>query len=193
MNLGLHLPRWGSKKDSSGTQTVAGAGKMCYSEAVRALARPHRIGFVMLSNVELDQRRMRENHGAIANKQEFLAALQSKDLIFKEVSTEAGLFFYDRNANAKHRLVAEREMGRLDYLIFFAVTYEPMPGNSNIWQDTLRPRMYNKKLERLKTMDECFWSDQTIPVELEIFIGALAESMRMQVRIIIRKVEGIYA
>lgn len=192
MNLGfLHLPTWGRRRAPHLHSASAGNMKLCYSDAVRTLPGQHKIGFAMLSTLEQDVRRTRPHHGAILSKMEFFNALQNKDLKFIEVSNETGLYFLNKADHSEHRQRAMKELAALDYLIFFGVTYEQMPGNSNVYLDTLRPRLYNNEGQLVKRLDECYWSDSTIPVELDTYINALAESIRMEIRIIIRRMEAI--
>ncbi|MGO8672908.1 MAG: hypothetical protein ACLQVD_16300 [Capsulimonadaceae bacterium] len=197
MNLGsFQLPFFWGKKGSNGIVPRRGgkadaSKKQCYSEAVMPLSVKREVGFAMLSTLENDARRVRPHHGAIPSKLNFLAALQSKDFHFTEVTTETGLFFVNKSAHADLRPTAEKEAAKYHYLLVFAVTFELMPGTTHIFQDTLRPRLYNSDGKLVKRMDECYWSDQTIPVELEIFIGALAETIRMELRTILRRIEQL--
>jgi hypothetical protein len=146
----------------------------------------------MVSKLDQDARRMRLHHGALPSKNAFLAALQSHDLHFTEVSAETGLYFSDKAANSLHHAHADTELARYDYLLVFVVTYEPLAGTSNIYQDTLRPKLYNKKGQLVKRMEECFWSDEAATGELQTFVGALARAIRMELRGIVRRVESLH-
>jgi hypothetical protein len=189
MNLGLlHLP-WGHKHGFHAGKRPLG---MSYSETVAPLDVQRRLGFVMVSTLDHDARRMRLHHGALPSKDAFLAALQSEDLHFKQVSTETGLYFADREANAAQHAHAQAELDKLDYLLLFTVTYEQLAGTSNIYQDTLRPRLYNRKGQLVKRMEECYWSDDAVACELQTFVGALARAIRMELRGIIRRMESLH-
>ena len=189
MNLGLlHLP-WGHKHTPNAGGQPAG---MSYSETVALLGVQRRVGFVIVSTLDQDSRRMRLHHGALPSKAAFLAALQSHDLHFTEVSNETGMYFVDRNVNSGHHGHAMTELAHFDYLLLFAVTYESLVGTSNIYQDTLRPRLYNKKGQLVKRMEECYWSDEAAQCELQTFVGALARAIRMELRGIIRRMESLH-
>ena len=189
MNLGLlHLP-WGHRHGPHAGTNAAG---MSYSEAVAPLDVQRRVGFVMVSTLDQDARRMRIHHGALPSKDAFVKALQSHDLHFTEVSKETGLYFADRNANSVQHGHAMTELARFDYLLYFSVTYEALSGTSNIYQDTLRPRLYNKKGQLVKRMEECYWSDEAANCELQTFVGALARAIRMELRSIIRRMESLH-
>lgn len=118
-----------------------------------------------------------------------MAALQSKDLRFVQIPDEAGLYFLDRKANAKHLPAAERSLKQFDYLLLFGVTYEPISNASTIMQDTLRPRLYNARGQLVKRLQECYWSDSAVEIELGTFIDSLARAIRMELRSVIRRME----
>lgn len=189
MNLGLlHLP-WGHGHARRPAKTPLG---MSYSETVAPLTVHRKLGFVMVSTLDHDARRMRLHHGALPRKDAFLAALQGCDLHFTEVSAETGTYFSNRAANSVLHAHADTELAKLDYLLFFAVTYEQLAGTSSIYQDTLRPRLYNRKGQLVKRMEECYWSDEAAASELDTFVGALARAIRMELRGIIRRMEMLH-
>jgi len=192
--MNLHLPQlklWGHKGGRSSGAVATRLRSMSYSETVAPLDGQHRIGFVMLSTLAQDERRMGEHHGALPRRGDFLAGLQSKDLQFVELRREVGMYFIDRTTNSQYRAMVETALGQLDYILLFAVSYEPMAGNSNILQDTLKPRLYNNKGQLVKRLEECYWSDQAVERELHTFIDALARAIRMELRAIIRRVEAL--
>jgi len=164
---------------------------MSYSETVAPLSVHRRVGFVMLSTLAQDERRMRPHHGAIPRKEAFMKSLQSKDLAFTQVPDEVGMYFIDRKLNAQHRGVADRCLSQLDYLLVFGVTYEPIANASNIMQDTLRPRLYNSHGQLVKRLQECYWTDSAVELELATLIDSLARAIRMELRSVIRRMEEL--
>jgi hypothetical protein len=189
--FGVELPFLNTERRNTSARGLnKSTTKLCYSEEVSPLKGQYNFGFVMLSTLETDKERMGLHHGALPKKSSFMKALQSCDLRFQELSPNTGLYLHNKTANAKYKTSAESEISRYDYVLFFGVTHEPMPGLDKILQDTLRPRLYNSACQLVKRLDECYWSDQTIPCELETFIGALASAIRMELRILIRRQES---
>ena len=162
---------------------------MTYSESVSPLTGRRKMGFVMFSTLARDKERAAHHGGAIPKRAALMAALQSDDLQFRAIREETALYFSNREFYAQHRTVAEHELAGLDYLLFFAVTHEPMPECPNVTQDTLRPRLYNNECKLVKRMEECLWTDEAIVSELQTFIESLARAIRMEVRAIIRRQE----
>jgi hypothetical protein len=181
LGMKVQLPRFLSgPRHSSGTMT--------YSESVAPLTGRRTVGFVMFSTLARDEERAAHYRGAIPKRDALMSALQSEDLRFRAIKEETALYFSNREYYAEHRITAERDLADLDYLLFLAVTHEPMPG-SNILQDTLRPRLYNGQCQLVKRMEECCWTNQAVQSELQTFIESLARAMRMEMRAIVRRQE----